>query len=192
MGMIRAFIAINLSDEVKSWLDNVIDQLSNRIKGVRWVRTKNMHLTIRFLGDIEESLAPKIGAAIEKIAEGMPEFQLRFGGLGTFPNSQRPRVIWIGVQDAEDEPLRRLYEAIESVIDPLGIPRESKRRFHPHLTLGRVRERRQTVRFSPEQLPDSGGTDMTARTVTLFRSELLPRGPLHTALAVGKFKEQRR
>ena len=189
MAEIRSFIAIELSDELKTWLDESMDKLSRSVRGVRWVRTGNMHLTVRFLGNIEESLVPEIGAGIEKIAGEMREFELDFGGVGGFPNLRHPRVLWIGVQGGEAQPLRRVHEAVELMLEPLGIKREAKKRFHPHLTLGRARGQGQTIPLTPESLPDLGTKSMKARTLTLFRSELGRGGPtVHTPLAVGRFQ----
>lgn len=99
MSTIRAFIAVQLADEAKDALGKVTRILSGRVErnAVRWVRPAQMHLTLRFLGDTDTAKLPAIQAAMDAVAASNTSFEMRLGGIGCFPNRNRPRVIWVGL-----------------------------------------------------------------------------------------------
>ena len=136
---IRVFIAAPIPSSANLVLSNVIESLGEKIpQGVRWVNPVGIHLTIKFLGNISPRAVINITEAMGRAAAEVSPLQVRLWGLGVFPNEQKPRVLWAGV-DGDIERLRELQEKSESALEALGIPLD-RRAFNPHLTLGRVRD----------------------------------------------------
>jgi len=135
----RAFIAVNIPVVVKQKLQDEIDRLSMVILGnpVRWVRPEGIHLTLQFLGEISNSHKGEIHHTLEREVEKHPFFTLDVGGFGCFPNSRRPRILWIGITEKTGT-LTKMQTAIVGKMGQLGFRKEG-RAFHPHLTLGRVK-----------------------------------------------------
>src|SRR6266705_5449686 len=134
--VIRAFIAVEIDPQVIDKISAAINQLKSRVSGVRWVNVTNIHLTLKFLGDVEESQINQIGAALEAQLHPFPRFTINAKGLGVFPDLRRPRILWFGLTGNE---LARLTTTVESALLPLGFAPE-KRSFTPHLTIGRWRQ----------------------------------------------------
>lgn len=186
--MIRAFIAIELTDDFKGVLLEVGRQLEARIAPgtVRWVKPKAMHLTLVFLGDTPAVKLEAIHQAITAAAAPIPPISLTATGLGCFPNTRRPRVVWVGVGEPAAH-LQQLKRALDRQLEPLAY-RPERRSFSPHLTLGRVhkRARREDAALLGEVVESATLTDagaMTAQQVHLIRSDLRPAGPIYTVLA---------
>lgn len=183
----RAFIALELTDGIRRSLAETIEDFKTGGADVRWVKPDSIHLTLKFLGDIEENLVPSLAAHLERAAGPFAPFSLHVAGTGIFPSSGRPRVIWAGIEGMGIlEPLQR---AVESEMEPLGFPRE-KRPFHPHLTLGRVRS---ASRLSPlldrlKRQRDRRFGEMTVGGIVLFRSTLLPAGAVYQRLKEARFR----
>jgi 2'-5' RNA ligase len=135
---IRSFIAINLSPgQLTDGISAALASLKSGGAAVKWVRAENLHLTIKFLGGVDEGLLlGEIGESLKAAALRRGSFKLTFKGVGCFPDVRRPRVVWVGV-DAPDE-FFGLHADIEAAMEALGFKREG-REFSPHLTLGRVR-----------------------------------------------------
>ncbi len=132
----RSFIAIELSPLVSSKIDTHVRQLANKVtQGVRWVPARNIHLTVKFLGDIPEEKCKHLANQIERPLAKTPSFSFAVRGWGVYPNKNRPRVIWIGVEAPDT--LKNVYSIVETAASEIGIPRE-ERPFSPHLTVGRV------------------------------------------------------
>jgi 2'-5' RNA ligase len=132
----RLFFAIEIPAEVRAGLAAVVERLRPRAPEVRWVRPEGIHLTLRFLGEVGEARLGEIVAAARRVGSGGP-LRLRTGGLGSFPDRGRPRVVWVGVEE-RGAALRRLREDLEAALGRIGFPPE-ERGWSPHLTLGRVR-----------------------------------------------------
>jgi len=134
---LRTFIALEVPEDVKRTIREIQDQL-RRIPGARvsWVRSEGVHLTLKFLGDVELSLIPSIEEAVKDCASKVISFKLTTGEAGGFPNLRRPRVLWIGIDIPSQ--LLKLQRDIERSLANLGFPAEGKK-FHPHLTVGRVK-----------------------------------------------------
>jgi len=192
MATVRAFIAIELPPDILAQIGRLQSRVQQDVPPglVRWVQPEGIHLTLKFLGDVEGSRLPEIEAALCSACAPHPPFTLQIGGMGCFPNPRRPRVVWVGVQDA-GETLARLQQAVENAISSLGFPPD-RRGFHPHLTLGRVKDARPTAQKQAEW--EALGT-YTARAqvrvgqvgvdaVHLMRSELRPSGAVYSELAV--------
>jgi len=193
MEKIRTFIAIELDESVKDGLTKLQKRLEGQAPrgSVRWVRPEGIHLTLKFLGDVPADQIEEITQALQKGCEGFAPFSLSCGGLGCFPNLKRPRVVWTGIQE-ETGTLAQLQRAIEEHVAPLGYPTE-KRKFSPHLTLGRVQKRVSSgdLRRLGELVGASEtGTlgQMEVRSVNLMRSDLRPSGAVYTRLAEVELK----
>ena len=178
MSTIRTFIAIHLPPDVKAALGNVARRLDSRIPrgAMRWVRPELMHLTLRFLGDTDTSWLPAIQAAMDAVAATNAPFEMRLDGVGCFPNTQRPRVIWVGLA-GEEARLLSLVAALEKELVPLGWEPEGKP-FRAHLTLGRVKDDRgaQGIEWTANVPP----LNVPVAAIHLIESQLRPNGPLYT------------
>ncbi|MBI5599303.1 MAG: RNA 2',3'-cyclic phosphodiesterase [Deltaproteobacteria bacterium] len=191
---LRTFIAIELPDEVRAKLETLQDRLKKDTvidgwlageagisKVISWARPDTIHLTLKFLGDIEAGRVDAISGELKKAAEGANGFTINIHGFGGFPNLKNPRVMWVGVEESDG--LRLLYENIESRMEPLGFERE-KRGFSPHLTVGRVKDPRNGKRLGEkfEGLEIDVSASFRVSDIVLFKSELGPGGAAHTPL----------
>ena len=185
--MIRAFIAIELGNEAKAELEKVQRRLrAEPISGlVRWVAPGSIHLTLKFLGDIEEARSPHVLSAMKTACEGISPFELAVRGAGCFPNFQRPNVIWAGLVGQVQVAIQ-LAQRIEDECARLGFDPED-RPFSPHLTLGRIAreadssERRQVGEMVRRLEIGMNGV-IRAEKVYLIRSDLRPGGSVYTPL----------
>ena len=140
MKEIRAFIAIELPHEIKNDLSNILKRLkSGREKSVKWVDPNNIHLTLKFLGNIPESNIVDITQAVTQASSFTYPFNLELKGLGAFPNLRSPRVVWVGI-GGDIRSVSNLQRQVDQSLTHLGFSPE-KREFSPHLTLGRVRDK---------------------------------------------------
>jgi 2'-5' RNA ligase len=187
MEQVRCFIAIELPDGVKRGLR----ELQSRLKAdsqapVKWVDPDNIHLTLKFLGNVATDRMDEITAALTQAVQGTTYLSLEVKELGVFPNPRRVQIVWVGVS-GEVEKLARLQQRIESGLRMLGFPPEG-RRFTPHLTLARLRDR-----ATPEERARLGqliaDTEFEAApsfivdSVNLMKSQLTPEGPIYTRLS---------
>ncbi len=183
---LRAFIAIHLSQDARLQLSDAIRSLGSEIpSGVRWVDPERIHLTLKFLGDIDPALVEDVLHAMEQAASRSLPFHLHLNGLGVFPNQRRPRVLWAGLGGDLDA-LGALQEKLEAAMSGLNFPRE-RRTFNPHLTLGRVQDGVSAVaRQRVGAVVTSGSLEDTdswpVNVVHLMRSNLTPDGPVYSSL----------
>ena len=186
MEQIRSFVAIELPDELKRELGQLEDRLkSGGRQGVRWVNPNSVHLTLKFLGNIDADKTGEITAAIKESAEGVSAFNLRVEGLGAFPNLRRVQVVWVGLS-GEIDTLGRLQQQLELNLEKLGFPRES-RPFTPHLTLGRINNRvlpdeRQALgrRIAETEF---GADTFRVNAVSLMKSQLTRQGAIYSRIS---------
>jgi len=137
-GMIRTFVAIEVGAAVQSRALQLIGRMRSTEMHVNWVERKNLHLTLKFLGDVPTLEMPAVCRTVVKVAAQIAPLEFAIKGAGAFPQVRRPRVVWLGVGEGS-EPLRALHQAIDEALRPLG-HRGDSRPFKPHLTLGYVRE----------------------------------------------------
>ncbi len=184
MNAIRAFIAIKIPEDIQDKLGAIQQKLQQSAVHVSWVRSGNIHLTLKFLGNIQEDRIPKILSSLEESVKTSSPFQLQVGYAGAFPNIRYPRVIWIGVTDDENGSLKTLQKELESRLAKLGFKKE-KGRFQPHLTLGRVRSQknRGNLLRAVESIVNIWVGEIPVDTVYLIRSELKPTGAEYTDIA---------
>jgi len=180
----RAFVAINLSAELRSRVAEVQERLRASCAGVKWVDPESAHFTLRFLGEIEPAEGETLAAALRPAAAATPPLDFCLGGVGVFPNARSPRIVWIGVTRGEAE-LTGLAERVRAVTTELGLGADDKP-FRAHLTLGRVRpvapassrpEAAGTAALRAEAHTEIGA--MRAAVVSLMESTLTPRGPIY-------------
>lgn len=184
----RSFIAIELPETLKKALAEFQQELEKCGADVRWVRPDNIHLTLKFLGNIEEDKADIIAEKIKGTCKGQPGFELAISGAGVFPGKRSPRVLWAGI--VLNDNIMTLQEGIEEAMASLGFERE-KRRFSPHLTLGRFRSSRgkQAVLDKMDAYTENIFGLMDVKSVLLMSSELSPGGAKYTKIAEFKFKK---
>jgi 2'-5' RNA ligase len=180
---IRAFIAISLPESVLQAMGQAQETLRRLGRGIRWVRKEGIHLTLKFLGDVDTDHVENIHMAMERASKGTSPFVLTGDGIGVFPDLKRPRVIWIGLS-GDLQVLLALQARLESQLKGLGFPKE-KRPFKGHLTLGRVKGRlgASELRKALEGFGSFQTEAFTVRSVALFQSTLHPQGAVYTKLA---------
>lgn len=187
MEKIRAFIALEMPDPIRRQLDEISHGLRKDLANLplRWVPVDNIHLTLKFLGDILPEQVNRVSEVLEKQSASLAPVALKLNGLGAFPNLQRARVIWIGVDLGEELP--GFQRELEARLAELDIPLEGKA-FSPHLTLARVRGHARPADLTRirevlavVELPPAA--EALADTITLFRSELKPSGSVYNALS---------
>ena len=177
----RTFIAVELDEAIRERLAAAQERLRGAGPKVKWVRPERMHLTLKFLGEIDPETVDAVADAMVAAVEGVAPFEFAVAGIGAFPPRGAPRVVWAGVDDAAGG-LTRLHKGLERELRKLGFPRE-KRAFRPHLTLGRVKERRGSERLRAQMAADAGAAFGLQRVeeLVLFESVLSPQGPTYTA-----------
>lgn len=196
MTTIRSFIAIELSDEARAALAD----LQNRLKAVapaqamRWAPPESIHLTLHFLGDVAADDVEKIAELIQQAASAYPPFDLTVGGLGCFPNTRRPRIIWVGVS-GQTETLLSLQQNLGEKLKEIGFTPEA-RPYVPHLTLGRVKDNlplRQLTQLGQaiEQTQGQVGQLATLHVteISLMKSELKPTGAIYTQMVQARLNK---
>ena len=173
MSLIRSFLAIPLTDEVRTLCREEQRHLSSFLPGVQWIRAETMHLTLHFFGPVREEDLDRIGDIMLSVGNLCSPFNLRINGIGAFPNFRRPRVIWAGLEDTE--PLLALYEQLQQGLASHGFNRE-ERPFTPHLTLGRIRRPGgQRSGGLPDNHLFTGGC-LPVDRIILYESSLRPEG----------------
>jgi 2'-5' RNA ligase len=179
---VRTFIAIELDEGIRTRLAQATESLRGAGCKVRWVTPDRMHLTLKFLGEIDPEALAAVAAAMATAAAGAGAFQIQVAGLGAFPPRGAPRVVWAGVGDAEGK-LAALHGRLDEALAAAGFERDS-RAFRPHLTLGRVKERRgaERLRARLEESAEGEFGTQEVRELVCFRSELSAHGPAYTPL----------
>jgi len=180
----RTFIAIELPPEIKTALGNIQAELKLARADAKWVKPENIHLTMKFLGEIDEALVEKIRSILEEIARRNEPFELSLSELGAFPKLNYPRVIWVSITSGQQ--VAKIAEEIEKETVKIGLPSES-RPFSSHITLGRMRSGLnrtalvEKINFLNSNLP-SLKPEFKVRSLTLFKSTLTPSGPIYEIL----------
>ncbi len=184
---IRTFIAVHVPETVRESIGGFLSPLKRLDADVKWVRAESLHLTLKFLGDVQAERMDAVFEAVQKAAAGSTAFDAALGETGCFPNAKRPSVLWIGVRQGATE-LFRLAESVESALEPLGFARE-KRLFLGHLTLGRVRSAKNIGR-AVEAMTQTGFESGPFRvdSVHVMKSDLQRTGAQHTTLRTFKLQ----
>ncbi|MDN5358515.1 MAG: 2,3-cyclic 3-phosphodiesterase [Candidatus Diapherotrites archaeon] len=171
----RLFVGVPLPDEQREAVWRLIGSWQQSIKGIKYVERENLHITLKFMGEVPETRIPDIVGTLESVKTGL--FRVHLSGVGAFPSVERPRVVWVGVKEGFNE-LVSVSKMIDDVLVAHGVPREMKP-FHPHVTIGRVK------RFSPEivrKIREDASLDFgsfTFERFVLYSSTLTPSGPIY-------------
>jgi 2'-5' RNA ligase len=179
--VIRAFVAVDLEPQTVQRIAEAIDRLRPRIPGIRWLPPANFHLTLKFLGDVDEAKVAPIAAALERDLYPFSCFTINAKGLGVFPDLKRPRILWVGLVGDE---LNVLASKVERVLIPFGFAAE-KRAFTPHLTVGRWREFKGSSKELGDEIAKWSGHDFgrsNVEEVILFQSVLKQEGAVYRRL----------
>lgn len=178
----RTFIAIELNKEIKEALSGIQKKIKTMPEDVKWVAPHNIHLTLKFLGEVDEAKIPKIIQSIKEAAIQFKPFRVALADIGVFPNLKFPRIIWIGIEEGKEK-LEELAKFLENLLARLKFPKE-KRSFSPHLTLGRIKSLRSKDAFCAkinevrvEKLRQE------IQSIILFKSTLAPGGPIYEKIA---------
>jgi 2'-5' RNA ligase len=194
MTTLRTFIAIELSDEARAALADLQNHLKTVVPphAVRWTAPASIHLTLHFLGDIAPEDVAIVTDVLRTAAATCPAFNLSLGGLGCFPNTRRPRIIWAGVSGQTDL-LLELHRDLGEKLKVIGFSLDT-RPYSPHLTLGRVKDgipQRHITQLGQAlgQAQGQAGqlADLHVAEVSLMRSELKPAGAVYTQIASAAF-----
>ena len=182
--MMRAFIAIDLSDDVRAAIEEAQTRLKQTPVGVKisWTKVANLHLTLQFLGDVEEVVVDKLTPALRLVATQYQPFEVTVRSAGAFPDERRPRVVWVGCDDAGKR-LPALAQAVHSAMQPFGFTPEH-REFSAHLTLGRISSPRPDAALTRaiDSLKDTTFGTLRVEAIHLFESQLHPEGSIYTKL----------
>jgi len=181
---LRTFIAVSLSSSVLAGIGKLMRTLRPHFGDeVRWVESKNLHITLKFLGDVPLNDFPQLIRAVTHGAEQTDSFDLTFQGFGVFPSRESPKTLWIGCREGSEE-LGKLAETMNEVLLPLGFPSEA-RRFSPHLTIGRVKKSAQVSSLMPifDEHQNRLFGACSVSEVQIFTSELTRHGPLYDEIA---------
>lgn len=181
----RLFVAMDILEETRRALGILIKEFAASCRGARWVQPEGMHVTLKFIGDTDDAMAPRVAGALDGVRRKQP-ISMAFHELGFFPNQSHPRVFFVGIQ--ADTELGPLASEVEERLVPLGIAREA-REFRPHLTLARFKtsdglpELRRKIASLPSQ--DFGGSAVSE--FYLYQSVLKSSGAVYTKLSTHCF-----
>ncbi len=186
MGLLRAFLASEISPDLQDTIHAATADLQQMLRGdlIRWVPAHNVHLTLKFLGDVSPSSLDLIKQMMLAEASAFPAFEVQVEGLGCYPNPRRPRVLWVGLRAPAE--LASLQRAIEAAAARLGYESE-ERDFSPHLTIGRVRQNAAStdlhnIRAALDEMHVGWLGTAQVDAIHLFKSELRPEGSVYTRL----------
>lgn len=179
---VRAFIAVELDEKARELIRDVQTRLKSAGADVKWVKPENAHLTLKFLGDVPEKRLKAVIEALETLTAAASPIPTRLTRLGMFPDRRRPRLLWIGLDDAEGR-LTRLAEAVETALGNVGFKKED-RAFQPHITIARLRSSHNVgaLAETAAQLSIPCGINQSFASLTLFKSTLTPAGPVYESL----------
>jgi 2'-5' RNA ligase len=190
---IRSFIAVPLERQLYQQITEISRMLKASVHGgVSWVQPASIHLTLKFLGEIQPGKIAEVKSALQAVVPKFEQFELNATGLGCFPNKNRPHVVWVGLHAPVE--LYHLQKSIEDACVDLGFERE-QRKFSPHLTLGRVKpytrpEDILCLQQALERVPTLNLGISHASEVVLFKSDLQSTGAVYTPLISVKLKQK--
>jgi 2'-5' RNA ligase len=180
---IRTFIAVEIPGNITSSIRGLQQGLKDYGVDMRWIRPENIHITLKFLGNVGAADTDKISGAIYKTTDGVASISLKAKGIGVFPGIKRPRVLWVGLF-GQLESLMRLQQTLDENLKAIGFP-EEKRPFKGHLTIGRIKGKMNNKIFVDALTAFSHFESETfiADKIILFKSELKPQGAVYANLA---------
>ena len=186
---LRTFVAVDIDTAVETQVNRLIGRLRQTAAKVKWVDARQLHFTLKFLGEIELLEAPEVCAAVQRAVTPLAGFRAVVSGTGAFPQLDRPRTVWVGISEGEEE-FVALHDAVEDALHELGFRREH-RRFRPHLTLGRVRQSPAGIEELGQLIRDNHdfvAGEISVGEVKVFSSVLAKDGPTYTLLGTAELR----
>lgn len=180
----RTFCAIELAQDVRAQLADHARRLRETVPeaSASWSKPENVHLTLKFFGNVAPDHIPRISAAATRAVAEFSTFQIRIGGTGVFPRASRPQVLWIGIEDRSGR-LSELQRRVEDECAVEGFPKEN-RVYKPHLTIARLRTPEGARQLAETHLQTNfAAIEMRVNEVILFRSQLSPKGSKYTVIS---------
>jgi 2'-5' RNA ligase len=190
MGKTRTFLGIDIGPAIRQSVSDLQRQLHRTGADVNWTSPDLMHVTVLFLGDLNDRELVTVCRIAAEIAAREPRFTMRVRGTGAFPTPRRPKTLWAGIAD-ESGTLQSLHRQLEArLIDAIGY-RPEERGYTPHLTLGRVKPQSDTTVLAAElgRLSEWDGGEVLVQELRIYRSELRREGPEYTVIGRGAFGE---
>ncbi len=185
----RIFIAIDTPEEIKRNISALQSELKATGADVKWEISNKFHITLKFLGETNEIIIPELILSIEKIADTFPPFRLKYKNIGSFPNRRNPKIIWVGCENS-DGILEKIKNTIDSKLIEFGFETEN-RKFHPHITLGRVKSPKRIKYLLPIIENITFDTEaIVCREILLMKSDLKPTGSEYTIIKTINLKNQ--
>jgi RNA 2',3'-cyclic 3'-phosphodiesterase len=187
MARLRTFIGVDIGKAIRDRAVALQETLAEAGTDVKCVEPENLHVTLLFLGEVEDRTVPAVCQAVANATREHAPFPLSIERAGCFPNPRRPRILWIGVGEGTQE-LVALHDALEPPLLNLGCYRREERKYTPHITLGRVKSERPTERLSTALAKHAGwhGGSINVSEIQVMSSELTPKGPIYTVLSRAK------
>ncbi len=176
------FIAIEIEKRVKDRILEFLNHLKKSDLGIRWVAPENLHVTVKFIGDIDPIILPSLIESLENVASHFCPFTIQIENIGAFPATKKPRILYTGLGDRE-ETLPRMVEEIEEELEKYGINRESKQ-YVGHITVGRTKSQKnihKLIEFLHSDSDQFFGKECV-KHISLIESELTPKGPIYRTL----------
>nr|WP_295001020.1 RNA 2',3'-cyclic phosphodiesterase [uncultured Methanobrevibacter sp.] len=182
MSEIRAFLAIDLDDDLKPKINRIIKEFKQIDTKIKYVELANLHLTLKFFGDIDTNGLKLLENAISKVVSEFEPFNIKIKGCGAFPNNNHIKVIWVGIEN--DEIIKDLHDRLDKEFVSLGIDKDKK--FSTHLTIGRMKsaKNKNKVKSIIEEFEDVEIGEMEVTQISLKKSTLTPAGPIYEDLAI--------
>lgn len=182
MSQLRAFLAIDVDENLKAKMYKVIKQFRQIDADIKYVDLENLHLTLKFFGDIDTEGIALLSSKIAGVVSNFDNFTVKIKGCGAFPNTKRIKVIWLGID--EDEIIKKLHDELDNEFVKLGFDKDKK--FSSHLTIGRMRNAKgkEKVKSTIEELREVEIGEMTVDKIILKKSTLTPQGPIYEDLEI--------
>lgn len=187
MARLRTFIAVDLGKAIRDRLVSLQERLAQSGAPVKWVEAENLHVTLLFLGEVEDRDLPAVCSAVADICREQAPFTMAVEKVGCFGNPRRPRTLWVGVGKGAPE-VCAIHDALEAPLLALGCYRREERKYTPHITIGRVRTDRPNNALAAALTKHSGwqAGETLVREILVLSSELTSDGPIYTVLSRAK------
>jgi len=193
MARLRTFIALDVGKVVRDRLVALQESLAHAAQEVKWVEPENLHVTMLFLGEVDDRAVLEVCRAVGESCRPLTPFTLNVEKVGCFGNPRRPRTVWVGVGDGAEE-VKALHAVLEEKLRALRYYRREERQFTPHITLGRVKQDGSAEGLAPllQKKADWQGGPLEVREVLVMSSQLTPQGPIYTVLSRAPLQRGRR
>jgi RNA 2',3'-cyclic 3'-phosphodiesterase len=190
MARIRSFLAVDISDDIRSAVESLQQDLAAAGVAAKWVSPADMHITLQFLAEINEREVNSLCRIVSQAGRKEAPFTMRLEGIGAFPNLRRPKIVWVGITTGE-ESLSRLHESLRRPLEDLGVYRHEDRKYTPHLTLGRLKtddESIDALALILAKYREWVAGQTIVDQLKVYRSEMQKKGPEYIVLGRGELR----